>query len=189
MENRRIKSAAEIALEKTADMPRLTEKERRSLDEREFKPHGEALAKEFLEGSLSDRDLQTAFLRYKEPQRDIVKKSFLLKMTDSVTLEDARRILKALDGIRQIIRDATLDEYLREAETTAQEFHKLSQQRHTGREVLEKKKLEGLGISGSAVRPNLGESDDWRDELREITADYASRMHGLRNTISVYLSR
>ena len=40
--------------------------------------------------------------------------------------------------------------------------------------------MRKLGISGSAVRPNLNDSPDWQRELAKLQQKYESRLMALR---------
>jgi hypothetical protein len=47
-------------------------------------------------------------------------------------------------------------------------------------EALEKGRLQRLSISGSALKPNLEESQAWQEELKRIQSEYASRVNKLK---------
>ena len=61
---------------------------------------------------------------------------------------------------------ADLDETKKKIEVVFDEFGQQLEQKVPHYEDLEKERLEQLGISGSAVRPNLEGSQAWQEELR-----------------------
>jgi hypothetical protein len=184
VEDRRIKSAAEIAMEKTANLPELTQNELVSLMEREFKPRGEALASKYLEESLQEKDLRSAFLSFPAPEREIVKKAFLCAMCESITVQDTQRTLRAIGAIAQVDPKANVEVIRTEAQAITREFDEQGQRARKVHENLERKKLHRLGISGSAVRPNVEESHEWQQEARRIHADYDLRLRRLQERLS-----
>ena len=57
MKEEKIKSALEIAMEKVSDLPELTREEIEEQKEKEYGPVGDAVAKKYLSGTISDGEL------------------------------------------------------------------------------------------------------------------------------------
>ena len=183
MEEKRIKSALEIAMERAASMPGLTQEELAEQKEREYQPRGAAIGRRYLEGALKERDLQTELSKYRGQEGEIVKRAFLLTLNQSIRLESKSISLKALEGIKAVEPTADFDEMKRQIETIFDEFGQQVERRIGRYEALEKEKLQQLGISGSAVKRNLEESQAWQEELKRIQSEYDSRISKLKENL------
>ena len=164
MEDKRIKSALEIAMERAAKMPGLTKEEISEQREREYQPRGAAIASRYLEGLLKERDLQTELSKYRCQEGEIVRRAFLLTLSQSIRLESKSISLRALEGIGAVETTANFDELKRQIEAIFDEFGQQLERKIPQHESMEKLKLQQLGISGFAVRPNLEESQAWQEE-------------------------
>ena len=182
MEEDRIKSAREIAMERLASVPQSTPEELEEQREREYGPRGVALANKYLEKKTREMDLQAELLGYRGKERETVNKAFLSTLLASITVEGMEKSLRAVDGI-QAVTGASLEGVRREMRTVSTEFHRDQEQRRSVFEELEREKLRELGISGSAVRPRLEDSEDWHQESRRIQSEYDSRLGKLNETI------
>lgn len=184
MENKRIKSALELAMERMAGMSQLTGEELMAQKEKEYQPRGAAIAHKYLEGALRERDLPTELRRYKGEEGEIVSKAVLSTLCQSIKIEDMSQSRKAIDGIQAVATTANLDEIRREAEAIFSEFYQQMEQRYATYEDRGREKLRELWLSGSAVSPNLEESQDWRQELSRLQSEYTSRIDKLRENLS-----
>jgi len=183
VEDKRIKSALEIAMERVASMPSLTQEELAEQKEREYQPRGAAIARRYLEGALKERDLQTELSRYRGQEGEIVKQAFLLALNQSIKLESKSISLKALEGIKAVELTAGFDEMKRQIEEIFDEFNQQLEQEIPRYEVLENERLQQLGISGSAVKPNLEENQTWQEELKRIQSEYDSKISKLKENL------
>ena len=181
MEDNRIKSAREIAMEKVARMPDLTPEERRQQKEREFRPRGEAIARRYLAGAIRDAALRTELGKYRGEEGRMVVAAFVSFMCQSIGLEDFDQSHRATEGMRSALaNDSDLDEMRKELEETRAKFEQAARQAYLAFETKEKERLAGLGISGSAVRPNPNENEGWQQELAEIRLRCAPELDQLK---------
>ena len=183
MEDKRIKSALEIAMERAACMPDLTQEELAEQKEREYRPRGAAIAQRYLEGALKERDLQTELSKYKEQEGGIVKRAFLLTLKQSIKVESKSMSLRALDGINVVEPSADFAEIRQQVEAIFDEFGRQIERQIKRYETLEKERFQDLGISGSAVKPNLEESQAWQVELKRIQSEYDSKISELKENL------
>ena len=183
MEDKKIKSALEIAMERMASIPGLTKEELATQKEREYQPRGAATARRYLQGLLKERDLQTELSKYQGQEGEIVKRAFLLALKQSINLDSKSITLKALDGISAVVPIADLDETKKKIEVVFDEFGQQLEQKVPHYEALEKGRLQQLGISGSAVRPNLEESQAWQEELRQIQSEFDLKLTELKENL------
>ena len=179
----RIKSALEIAMEKAAAIPELTPEEIDEQREREYKPRGMAIANKYLENILKGNELEIELHRYQRKEGEVVRKALLATLSQSISLEDMDSSLRAIDGIEMVETGVDLEEAKREMESIFNESAELRIQKGSVYEELERDKLRGRWISGSAVRPNVEGNEDWQQELREIKSAYDSRISRLREKL------
>ncbi len=183
MEDKRIKSALEIAMERAASMPGLTQEELAKQKEREYQPRGAAIGHRYLEGALKERDLQAELSKYRGQEGEIVKRAFLLTLNQSIKLGSKSISLRALGGIKAVEPAADLDEMKRQIEAIFDEFGQHLEPKIERYEAREKERLQQVGISGSAVKPNLEESQTWQEEFKRIKSEYDSRISKLKENL------
>jgi hypothetical protein len=93
--------------------------------------------------------------------------------------------VKALKGMLQIAPakgefiatiEGSIAEILREFEAAKEKrLHEFS--------ALTYEKIRNLGISGSAVRPNMLESEEWKEELSRIRQTFEPRLGNIRKSL------
>jgi hypothetical protein len=184
MEEHRIKSALEIAMEKVAEMPGLPREEIAEQREREYKPIGEAIARRYLERAIRGADLPGELGKYRGNEGRIVKRALILRLCQAIVPGDRARSRRTLEGI-QVLAGAShrLEEAKREFEATSGEFEREIKRKGETFETTEKERLRRLGISGSAIRPNVGEREEWQQERSRIEQEYNSRLDKLRKIL------
>jgi len=171
----RIKSAREIAMERLANLPALTPDELAEQREKEYGPRGATIAQKYLTGTLRSGELRRELGHYQGENKAAVRKGLISALCDAVVIWDRAGSTKAIDGLAMVINKAGLPEIRQEVETIAGDFiREVEQQRAEYTEVV-RQKLVGMGISGSAVWPNMAEDDDWRQELKKIGAVYSEK--------------
>lgn len=183
MGDQKIKSALEIAMEKAAKISKLTPKELMGQKEIEYKPRGKTIANKYLGNTLRGVDLETELGKYQGKEKEIVRKAFLSTLCQSIELEDMEKSRRAIAGIQTLETNAPLEEIKGEMEKISSEFHQQRRQRYTVLETSEVEKLRGLWISGSAVKLNLEEKEDWQQELKELQVVYDSRINKLKEKL------
>lgn len=185
VEEEKIKSALEIAMEKVARLPELTPEEIAAQKEKEYGPVGEALYLKYLEGTLGSRDLPSELDKYRGEEGRIVRRALILSLCRSIQFEDARKARSAMQGIALLAaRDGdNLDEARKEFEQILGEIDREIQQKLQIFEASAKAKLKSRGISGSAIRLNPKADPGWLQELARTRRDHAPRMEKLRITL------
>ncbi|MDD5093799.1 MAG: hypothetical protein PHV74_05395 [Dehalococcoidia bacterium] len=188
MEKDRIKSAREIAMERVAKMSSLSPEQVKQQKEREYGPRGEAIARKYLQGAVRGTDLQAELDRYPSQEAQIVRRSLVSTLCESINLDDMDRNVKALEGIRTILKiqnDFKTTE--RELGTIAVQFAQDARQEYEMCEKMGIERLKNLGISGSAAKPNVKGTDDWRHRDERIRQDYAPKVDQVKKTIAIYV--
>ena len=173
MADDRIKSARELAMERLAGMPGMTPEEQAGQREKEYAPRGMAIAQKYLKGTIRSRDLESELEHYQGENRIAVRKGLISALCDAVVVWDGAGSTKAIDGLAAVMDKAGLTEIRQEVETIAGDFIREAEQRRAEYTEMARQKLVRIGISGSAVWPNVAEDDDWRQELKNIGAGYS----------------
>ena len=105
MEDKKIKSALEIAMEKVAKMADLTPQEIMEQKEREYGPRGEVIASRYLSHVLKNTDLVVELSKYQGEEEQIVRKAFLFFLCQAIQLDDAYKSRRAIEGMQALEMD------------------------------------------------------------------------------------
>jgi hypothetical protein len=186
VEEEKIKSALEIAMEKVARLPGLTPEEIAAQKEKEYGPIGEALCLKYLKGTLSGRDLPSELDKYRGDEGRIVRRALILSLCRSIQFEDVRKARIAMEGIALLAAgDGNgMEEARRDFEQILGEVDRETQKTLRTFESSAKARLKSLGISGSAIRLNPNADPDWLQELARIRQAFEPRMEKLRVRLS-----
>lgn len=182
MEEERVKSALEIAMERISGLPELTPAEIAEQKEKEYQPVGEALTNKYMQGILDENGFLFELNKHQGDSGIIVRRALISSLCRSIRLDDFQATVKALNGLCLLAGDAEdirekanaawiriLDGFEQGKNTTLEKY-----------EASEREKLDALGISGSAVRPNLKENELLKKELDGLCASFEPEMEKLR---------
>ena len=185
----KVKSTIELAMEKVAKLPRLTEEELRQQKEKEFAPRGRAIAGRFLAGDLADEDLDSELSRYPEKQSEVVRGAFLASMCEAIDIGEAEATARAFEGIETLVRDDRLQETSSRLRGILQDFQEQRQRELARAEQAEAVILQELGVSGSGIRLNMEQSEGWREKRSELLARFRPKLDELKRELSDHLRR
>jgi hypothetical protein len=185
----KIKSTIELAMEKAARLPRLTEEEIRQRREEEYAPRGRAIAERFLTGDLSETGLDVELGRYPDEQGETVRRTFLETMCGSIDLEDAETSARAFEGIAVLVRDEHLEEASRRSSGIAREYQEQREREFAKAEEAESGSLRDLGVSGSAIRLNMAHSQRWREKRNELLQRFRPWLEEIQRALSDHVLR
>jgi hypothetical protein len=186
VEEERIKSALELAMERISAMPELTPEEIAAQKEKEYGPIGTALAVKYMSGAIDAGDLPADLGRHAPDRRRVIRRALVSNLCRGILVEGAMEtVMKALKGILQIApekRDlvAAMEEKLSEI------FGEFEAAKKKGFRIFSDmayEKLKDLGISGSAVRPNMTESEEWKEELGRIKQACEPKLENIRKVL------
>ncbi|MBN2241692.1 MAG: hypothetical protein JW793_03300 [Acidobacteria bacterium] len=177
-----IKSALEIAMERISGLPELTPEEIAEQKEKEFRPLGEALASKYMQGVIAETEIPAEIARHAGEPGEIVRRAFVAFLCRSVRPDDPGAAVRALNGLCRLAGDA---EGLREKTTTAwsrilDDFQKRKDKILLECEATEMEKLGSLGISGSALRPNMADNESLKNELDALRRSCEPELEKLR---------
>ena len=187
MKEEKIKSALEIAMEKISGLPELTQEEIAEQQEKEYGSIGDAAAKRYLEGVIGDRDLLLEWDRFPGIRAQIVRRRLVAALCREIRLDSEGGLAqKALEGLKLLgpANNAAIA-------ALAEDFQKMvdrfaDEQKSVLRrfEISAMDEIGKLGISGSAVRPNLNENPQWKTELRRIQDSYATKLEDIQRSLA-----
>jgi hypothetical protein len=183
VEEERVKSALELAMERISALPELTPQEIAEQKERQYGPVGEALAGKYLSGLVDDEELTIQIKKQPADLQPIVLRALVSSLCRVLQLEgDLESAGKALSGMRRAV-----PEKLAIIEKAAGEYlsmvHAYEQEQKDKSASIETAALRPLGISGTAVRCNPGENPHWLEELKKLRNAYDPRLENLRSNL------
>ena len=183
MDDEGVKSALELALERISALPELTLQEIAEQKERENAPVGTAIAVRYLNGTLSDAELPAELGRYEGEKQHIIRRALLATLVRELRFgRDPRDAQRALLGASAVapLKKNFCDAAAKSFERILREFEADKEGRLEEFAALSRQRLSELGISGSAVRPNLDEDEEWKLAVSGIRQTYEPQLDKLR---------
>ncbi|MCP4755740.1 MAG: hypothetical protein GY866_33160 [Proteobacteria bacterium] len=183
MGEKHVKSAIELAMEKVSKMPKLKSEEIKEHREREWVSIGEAAANKYIQGTLRTTHLATELSKYPGDNGRIVRSALLATLTRSISLEDTETNGRMFEALQAVEPREKLGRVRDGLDTLMVDYQLKKQQEYVSLVKKEKTRLQRLGISGSAVLPNLVEDEAWRQKLKEIIQRYDSKLNALKKQL------
>ncbi|MBI2854139.1 MAG: hypothetical protein HYX87_04365 [Chloroflexi bacterium] len=182
-----IKSAWELALEKTQKLGKMSPEELEGQRRKERAAIGRSLVHKYFE-NLPLRDIQLTFDRHPEKEREDIRKAVISEFLHEVNLSKLDRASKAAEGLAGVVTEpeakvvanglqALLEEYAQAVEDRWQESRARVEERL-------RKSLEDEGIGGPAVEPNMESQDLKRAAISELLPTYANRLYDLKEKLA-----
>jgi hypothetical protein len=191
LEEDRVKSAFEIAMERISALPELTAEEIAEQKEKEFKPVGPAISHKYFEGQITEDELVSELSRYQGEKGEIVRRAAVSSLCRAIQLEDRARADKALAGLNVLaapeagFREPLLEKFLQ----ISSDFDRELLIENKRLESLIRADLEGAGIRGSAVTPNLVQNRTWLQAVDRLLQSYEPRLEEIRNDLMNRLAK
>jgi len=185
----KIKSTIELAMEKAAKLPKLTKQEIRQQQEKAYGPRGRAIAKRFLAADLAEGDLEGELSGYGGEQGEIVREAFLEEMCQALDLEDAEATARAFEGIRALVGDDHVEEASHRVSGNLGDYQEQRRHEFARVEAAEAEVLRELGVSGSAIRLNMEQSQEWRETRSQLLERFRPSLDEIRRELSDHLRR
>jgi hypothetical protein len=180
----RIKSALEIAMEKTAHLERASAEELRRQKEEELVTLARGIVQKYLRDEYKLKDLANAPERY--PERELMSQALWEQLVAAICLENCKAVFEGLEFL------ATDKEAVRQATATAkeisQEFRLEKKRRlHGLKEKVEqsiRQELSQQGIAGSSVEIDVESAPQWQQGLQELEALFQSRLELVKESLN-----
>ncbi len=168
----KIKSTLDIVMEKTKGL-RLTEADREKIREEDISHKAMGLCRRYLDGQKDWYAVEIDLQGREDQERTLIKRAFynhLIQSLDIYSYNDkASRAIEALGN--------------RMAKETLKKIHDLSSGYFKAKQKKQKKirpelwaRLAKMGISGSAVEPNVNESQEWKEMEKELAKEYRDKL-------------
>jgi len=184
-ENNKIKSAVELALERTIGM-KATPEEISALQEKELEARAKGLTVKYIAGEKTIKALTREFEEMADEGGSKLKSAVLKELLFSIELgSDCSRAIegiKALSGPEANPEIAKLDQLI----TAYEKGYALRRQKRSS-ELLEE--LKERGIHGSAVMPNLLVDELWQTTSEELRASHEKELDNLLAAIGKKLAK
>jgi hypothetical protein len=180
VEEERIKSALEIAMERISGLPELTPEDIAAQKEKQYAPIGEALAGKYLSGLLNDDELTSEAARYPADQNKIVRRALLSGLCRTLRPEgEIEAAGRAFMGMSRIAPEKIIL-IEKAAERFRTIFRAFDQEKQKKTADMELPALQTLGISGTAVQCNPAENAHWLEEVDKLRKTYEFELEALR---------
>jgi hypothetical protein len=173
-----IKSAIEIAMERTQTL-RLSSEEKERIQEEELRSKTHGLVNRFLEVDLHFREVEKELAKYSPEQRSQVEKIMLADFGARLDLDRNNELI--FQGIEILAPDK--GKMLLQGKELIKEYLTQKEKEHQKAEKILRNKLETMGISGPAVLPKVEETREWVDALSALRALYAEKLWKLKGEL------
>ncbi len=171
-----VKSAIELAMEKVAKMPKIDSQEIENQKKQEFMAIGEGLANQLINGTLRKKNLQTELDKYDESSQKLVKGSLLEVLRKTISLEDPSINQLVFEIIAKIEPKADIEAINEKLSRLIDDYHQQKQLDYALLVKDERNRLKEIGISGSAITPNINEHESWKKKLDELLSSYQDKL-------------
>jgi hypothetical protein len=183
VEEDRIKTAFEIAMERISGLPELTPEEIAAQKEKQYRPIGEAIAGRYLKSLISSDEITAEMNKYRDEQKQIVEHSLISSLCRALLMEgDPESAARALEGVSRLKpeKKTQIEKATEDFQSIRHEFDREKHEKSNEFGAVAVKRMRELGISGSAVRSNPNENPDWQQELANVRQKHESRLMALR---------
>ena len=173
-----IKSAVELAMEKTKGM-HLSREEKEKIKEEELHSKAQSLVNRFLEEDFRPGGVEKELARYTPDEREHVEKLIFRSLCEAIQLDRINDLLfqrieafqkeskNAIDKIRELIED----------------YRRRQEKEYRQAEKVLLKKWERQGISGSAVQPRIEGSPEWQEAVGKFKQPFDDQLHILKKQL------
>ena len=175
-----MKSAWEIAMEKTEKLGNASPEELRRQQEEKYALIGQSIADKFL-GGLDGRCLGIELEKHPADDREVLIREIVSALAEAVELGDYEKSQASLNGIRYLQEKQDMQALEEQINKVFQEY---GQAQENLRQELERHSYESLrqlGISGSAIAAVNPLADaEGEERLEDLARPYEARLTRLR---------
>jgi len=173
-----IKSAVELAMEKTKGM-HLSREEKEKIKEEELHSKAQSLLNRFLEIDLHLKEVEKELAKFNPDQREHLEKLMLHYLCEAIQLDRDNDLI--FQGV---------EAFQKESKTTIKKIRELiegyRQRQEKESKQAEKvllKKWERQGISGSAVQPKVEGSPEWQEAVGKFRQPIDDQLQVLKKEL------
>jgi hypothetical protein len=180
----RIKSALEIALEKTAHLERASAEELRRQKEEELVTLSKGIVQKYLRGEYTLKDVASALERH--PERELMAQALWEQLMAAISLENCEAVFEGLEFLaadKEAVRKATARAKEISQDCRLEKEHRL----HVLKDGVEQSIRQELfqhGIAGSSVEIDVESAPQWRQGLQELEAFSQTRLELVKKSLN-----
>jgi len=173
-----IKSAVELAMEKTKGM-HLSHEEKEKLKEEELHSKAQGLVNRFLEVDFHLKEVEKDLAKYDPGQRERMEKLMLHYLGETIQLDrDNDLIFQGIEAFEKKSQNT-----IKKIRDLIEGYRQRQEKEYKQAEKVLLKKLERQGISGSAVQPRIEGSQEWQEALNKFKQPFEDQLHTLKEQL------
>jgi hypothetical protein len=174
-----IKSTLELVMEKAKKIE-VSPEEKEQLKRGEYVSNAKGMLNRYLNGDLNIKGLIKELAGYDGNARDTIVSALLSGLADTIDISiDNKSALEAIDTLKQNRVKPTLDRINK----LCNDFNEEKETRYKKIEKEIGKRLDGIGISGTAVQPVVDYDERWYHTLASLSSEYEDRLVKLKGEL------
>lgn len=178
-----MKSAWEIALEKTSKLGKISEEELKKQEEEKYNQIGQALADKIFAG-LSIEQLVIEMDKFNQKERPSISKSLASHLVNSIDLDDMTKFGKILDALYKVNIIKFNQEIVQKYRALSEEYKKAIADKSAEIERRQRDILHRLRISGTAVgEVNIKADAEGQQALEQIASPFQKQLNELKQQL------
>ena len=175
-----IKSAVELAMEKTKDF-HLSREEMNKLKEEEMQSKARGLVNRFLEVDFHLKEVEKELLKFSPEERRQIEKLMKEYLAEAIQLErDNDLIFQGIATFRQESQS-----FKGEIQQLVKDYQEQKEKAYAKTEKNLVAKWEKRGISGSAVQAKVEGSPEWENALSGFKPAFEERLRALKEKLKL----
>ena len=174
-----IKSTWDIVMEKTKGL-KVTSRDRERIKKGELTSKINAIFHRYMDAQGNEPYLQQELEGLRVEEKEVAKRELLLLLLDAIDLSKDNR--KVITGI-ETLKGKPVAKTVERLRLLASEYKASRDERAREIEGIFRRRLAAMGISGSAVQPNLEGKRDWIEALEGLQREYGNRLEGLKEEL------
>ena len=182
---KKMKSALEIALERSEGLDRNIKKELQEAEQQKYLKAARVLGRSFLQEKTRKEAIKESIMRYPEESREPALKAFLDEITSKMNLTNTPLVLPAVTFLKD---DAKTRQACTEVEKLYRQYILKTKERAAKlQENIEKatfKKMDREGIKGTALAGfNIKHLEQWKKIAEQLQEEYKKILQSFRAEI------
>jgi len=178
-----IKSAWEIAREKTAKLGKLSQEEQQKQKQDECHLVGKSLTERYL-SQHDTQFLKTELSKHDSRDKELISQATLHQLVESIDLRKDSTLERISQGIFSLAKTEAVTEALSKIKELFLEYHQVKKDKGQEIEEAGREILHQLRISGTAIdQINPQAKEEWQGKLDEVAQPFEKRLNTLKQNI------